>query len=96
MQILPVEEPNFDLPLDQAGQPPLFVECEARKKSRAPRRARKWRGQTQLQGVCAVCAKTPAARDALVAEIQGNDYTLRATDLATLLQDPLEFWLTQA
>ena len=95
VQILPVEEPNFDLRIEAEGERSLYVECEARKKSRAPRRTRKWRGQAQLQGVCAVCAKTQQSRAALVAEIQGHDYPVRATDLATLLQDPPSFWLTQ-
>ena len=96
VQILPAEQPHFDLRLDQEGQPPLYVECEARHKGRAPRRLRKWSRQAQLQGVCAVVTKTPAARDALVAEILGHDFAVLGTDLATLLQDPPEFWLTQA
>ena len=96
VQILPAEQPHFDLRLDQEGQPPLYVECEARKKGRAPRRVRKWSRQAQLQGACAVCAKTPPARAALVAEILGHDFAVLGTDLATLLQDPPEFWLTQA
>ena len=95
VQILPVEQPYFDLRIEAEGDRSLYVECEARKKSRSQRRARKWRGQAQVQGVCAVCAKTPAAREALVAEIQVHDYEVRATDLATLLQDPPSFWLTQ-
>ena len=93
--LLPPEQPHFDLRIEAEGERPLYVECEARKKSRGPRRARKWRGQAQVQGACAVCAKTPAAREALVAEIQAHDYAVRATDLATLLQDPPSFWLTQ-
>ena len=72
------------------------MECEARKKSRRHRRARKWRRQVQVQGACAVVAKTQQSRAALVSEIQGHNYAVRATDLATLLQDPPEFWLTQA
>ena len=95
VEILPAEQPYVDLRLQDPDGEVFYVECEARKKSRAVRRQRKWQHQMHVQKVCAVVAKTPPARDALVAEITALHYDVLGTDLASLLTEPPAFWLVK-
>ena len=89
--LLPAEQPYFDLRLEKPDEV-IYLECEARKKSRAARRERKWRRQVRAQSICAVSAKTPAAAAALEDEIYELGFDFMTTDLVSQLQDPPDFW----
>ena len=83
----------FDLRLTDAEGESWYVECEARRLSRANTRLRKWRALELAQEIAPVVALTPSARRVLVQEIIRPGIPVRATDLFSLLQGRPEFWI---
>ena len=93
-RLMPDEQPQIDLRLTPPGCDPVFVECEARKPSRAVRRLRKWERLSALQGYCAVIATRPRALQDLAREIRlVYRRPCVGADLETLIEDPdAGFW----
>ena len=83
----------FDLRLTDAEGESWYVECEARRLSRAPIRIRKWQALEREQEIAPVVALNPSARRALFEEIIRPGIPVRATDLFSLLQGLPEFWI---
>ena len=83
----------FDLRLTDAEGESWYVECEARRLSRAALRIRKWQALHRVQEIAPVVALNPSARRALVQEIIRPGIPVRATDLFSLLQGLPEFWI---
>jgi len=94
--LLPDDRPTpiaFDLHVTDSAGDGWYVECEARRVSRAPRRRRKWQALERVQEIAPVVALNPAARRALVREITEPGIPVRATDLFSLLQGRPDFWI---
>ena len=83
----------FDLRLTDAEGESWYVECEARRLSRAATRLRKWQALEREQEIAPVVALNPSARRALFEEIIRPGIPVRATDLFSLLQGLPEFWI---
>ena len=83
----------FDLRLTDAEGESWYVECEARRLSRAATRLRKWQALYRVQEIAPVVALNPSARRALFEEIIRPGIPVRATDLFSLLQGRPEFWI---
>ena len=83
----------FDLRLTDPDGESWYVECEARRLSRAATRLRKWQALEQVQEIAPVVALNPSARRALFEEIIRPGIPVRATDLFSLLQGLPEFWI---
>ena len=83
----------FDLRLTDAEGESWYVECEARRLSRAATRLRKWQALEREQEIAPVVALNPSARRALFQEIIRPGIPVRATDLFSLLQGLPEFWI---
>ena len=83
----------FDLRLTDAEGESWYVECEARRLSRAATRIRKWQALHWEQEIAPVVALNPSARRALIQEIILPGIPVRATDLFSLLQGLPEFWI---